>query len=102
MLLLISDGNDTQTNAAGVLPPPPSEIGALLLPVLSILFLLYRDRVVQTAWMLESWLRLSGVRGVVSAAVVVALAITIVHGPEPDPYLLLKERRRSWWQGPTG
>ena len=29
VLLLISDGNDTQTNAAGVLPPPPSEIGDL-------------------------------------------------------------------------
>lgn len=29
VLLLISDGNDTQMNAAGVLPPPPSEIGDL-------------------------------------------------------------------------
>ena len=29
VLLLISDGNDTQTNAAGALPPPPSEIGDL-------------------------------------------------------------------------
>ena len=29
VLLLISDGNDTQTNAAGDLPPPPSEIGDL-------------------------------------------------------------------------
>ena len=29
VLLLISDGNDTQMNAAGALPPPPSEIGDL-------------------------------------------------------------------------
>ena len=29
VLLLISDGNDTQTNAAGDLPPPPSQIGDL-------------------------------------------------------------------------
>lgn len=29
VLLLISDGNDTQMNAAGGLPPPPSEIGDL-------------------------------------------------------------------------
>jgi VWFA-related protein len=29
VLLLISDGNDTQMNSAGALPPPPSEIGDL-------------------------------------------------------------------------
>jgi Ca-activated chloride channel family protein len=29
VLLLISDGNDTRTNIAGDLPPPPSEIGDL-------------------------------------------------------------------------
>jgi Ca-activated chloride channel family protein len=29
VLLLISDGNDTQTSAAGALPPPPSDIGDL-------------------------------------------------------------------------
>ena len=29
VLLLISDGNDTRMNAAGALPPPPSEIGDL-------------------------------------------------------------------------
>jgi Ca-activated chloride channel homolog len=29
VILLISDGNDTQMNAAGALPPPPSQIGDL-------------------------------------------------------------------------